>query len=379
MAKFDQIAKELKRELLEGAHGEANDPFMTVRDLAARFGVSLATAQKVVKELKNQEFLQSVTPTSPAVIHPKLAGRIGSPGRQGRGRLGIVIPNSVNPFFGGLSRFVQESALQRGFEGLVAETGESFERESRAIESFLEIGVQGLLICPGLDEASRQLYRSLVEREIPLTLMARRVEGVSADCVFVHNFVGAASMAGHFLTKGYESFGYIGIGPRLRRDMRLQGFRSALVEEDIELTAEGIVDADGRDIEDGFRAMARLMERKSRPRAVFAYNDLLAIGALRYCQERGIGVPDEVAIAGFDNLPESRVTSPALTTIDYPVEMLARLSVQNVVDRMEHPQRRPGSRILLEPRLVVRGSTDPTALVLREASLPPSSEKKATA
>jgi DNA-binding LacI/PurR family transcriptional regulator len=379
MAKFNLIAKELQRELLDGTYGEPNDPFMTVRDLAARFGVSLATAQKVVKELKNNQFLQSVTPTSPAVIHPNLIGRIAPFNRPNSGRLGIVIPNSVNPFFGRLSRFVQESALQRGFEGLVAETGESFEREARAIESFLEIGVGGLLICPGLDEASRQLYQSLVEREIPLTLMARRVEGVSADCVFVHNFVGAASMAGHFLTMGYESFGYIGIGPRLRRDMRLQGFRSALMEEEIELSGEGIVDADGRDIEDGFRAMAQLMERKSRPRAIFAYNDLLAIGALQYCQENGIGTPDEVAIAGFDNLPESRVTSPGLTTIDYPVEMLARLSVQNVIDRIEHPDRRPGNRILLEPRLVVRGSTDPTALQLREAYLPPSSENKATA
>ena len=112
------------------------------------------------------------------------------------------------------------------------------------------------------------------------------------------------------LSIGYESFGYLGFGPRLKRDERLHGFRSALVEEGLELGADRIANGDGRGIEHGYRAMSRLMQRKDRPKAVFAFNDLLAIGAMRYCQEHSIDVPGDVAVAGFDNLPESRVTSP---------------------------------------------------------------------
>jgi len=94
---------------------------------------------------------------------------------------------------------------------------------------------------------------------------------------------------------------------------------------------------------------------------VFAFSDLLAVGALQYCQKHGIGVPDEVAIAGFDNLPQSQVTTPPLTTIAYPVEAMARLAVQCLIDRIAAPNQPGASRILLEPHLVVRRSTDPNA------------------
>jgi len=110
--------------------------------------------------------------------------------------------------------------------------------------------------------------------------------------------------------------------------------------------------------------MAKLMTGPQRPRAVFAFNDLLAIGALQYCQEQAIAVPGDVAIAGFDNLPETRVTSPPLTSVAYPVESIARLAVQSLVDRVEGRADRPANRILLEPHLVVRQSTDPKAKAL---------------
>ena len=152
---------------------------------------------------------------------------------------------------------------------------------------------------------------------------------IDADYVVAHSFVGAAAVAGHLLSIGYRSFGYIAFGPRLKRDARLNGFRSALAEEGIALAPENVASGDGRDIEHGYRAMAALMESAERPRAVLAYNDLLAIGALRYCHDRGISVPGDVAVAGFDNLPESRVTTPPLTTVDYGVESMNRLAVWN--------------------------------------------------
>jgi len=129
----------------------------------------------------------------------------------------------------------------------------------------------------------------------------------------------------------------------------------------VELGPDRIAGDDGRDIVNGHRGMRRLMESARRPRAVFAFNDLLAIGALQYCREEGIAVPGEVAVAGFDNLPESRVTSPPLTSVAYPVQSISRLAVQSIVDRIEGAGDRPPSRILLEPHLVVRRSTDPKA------------------
>lgn len=363
MAKFRQLRDQIGSEIANGVHGAVGDRFMTVRELAKRFGVSLTTAQKVVKCLKHDGLLVADSTTSPARISDlafrltlERTGREASPRR-----LGLVVTDITNPFFGRLCRYIQHAAADRNYQVLVASSESDFAREQRAIHGFLEIGVEGLLICPGLDDACALMYRQLLDRGVPLVFASRRVENIDADFVVAHNFVGGAAVAGHLLSLGYESFGYLGFGPRLKRDERLQGFRSALVEEGVELTEDQIADGDGRDITHGYRAVERLFDRGSRPRAVFAFNDLLAIGAMQYCHGHGLDVPGDVALVGFDNLPQCRVTSPPLTSVAYPVQSIARLAVQNLVDRIEGSGEHPPHRILLEPHLVVRQSTDSQA------------------
>ncbi len=365
MGKAKQVQDQIRNEIARGRCGAAGDRFLTVREIAKRFGVSLTTAQKVVKSLKDEGLLIADSATSPARISAA-AFRSAVLAKGGEGsprRLGLVVTDITNPFFSRLCRFIQLAAAERDYQVLVASSDSDFDREQRIIRGFLEIGVEGLLICPGLDAACVTMYRALLEQGMKLVFVSRRVEGIDADFVVAHNFVGGALVAGHFLSMGYRSFGYIGFGARLKRDERLQGFRMALFQQDLELPESHIVYGDGRNVEHGYRAMKELIEGRGRLRAVFALNDLLAIGALHYCQEQAIAVPAEVAIAGFDNLPESCVTRPPLTTVAYPIQSIARLAVQSLDDRICGTGDRPANRILLEPRLVVRESTDPQAKI----------------
>ena len=362
MIKTEQISRQVADEIRAGEHGGPSDRFLTVRQLAKRFGASLATAQKAVKQLK-EEGLLTADSTRSARIGAAVFSRVTTrdPGGSAPPRLGLVVTDITNPFFSRVCRDVQRAAGDCGYQVLMAGSESNFHRERQVIEGFLEIGVEGLLICPGLDEACSVLYRSLIDQGVRLSFVSRRAEGVEADFVVAHNFAGGALAAGHFLSMGYDSFGYLGFGPRLRRDERLQGFRSALLEEGVDLEPDRIAGDDGREIANGRRGMRRLMQNARQPRAILAFNDLLAIGALEYCREHGISVPGQVAIAGFDNLPESRVTSPPLTSVAYPVQSISRLAVQSIVDRIEGSGDRPPNRILLEPHLVVRRSTDARA------------------
>jgi len=363
----EQIVASIRQKILEGRYGGKDERFRTVRELAEEFDVSLTTAHKVIGQLKAEGLLVADS-TNRARISAK-AARIAMAGQQGGPRrLGLVVTNIESPFFSSLCRYVQKFAGTLNYQVLVASSDYDFQREQATIESFLGIGVEGLLICPGLTDQSVALYRDLLTQGVRLVFVSRRVEEVEADFVVAHNFVGGASVAGHFLSMGYNSFGYLAFGPRLKHDVRLSGFRSALVEEGLQLNNRYVVDGGGRDIVHGYQAMARLMDIQPRPRAVFAFNDLLAIGALQYCQEHGIAVPGKVAIAGFDNLPESRVTHPPLTTVDYGVEAMARLAVQRLVDRIHQPHEHLPARILLEPRLIVRRSTDPQARNPRQST-----------
>ena len=365
--KYRQLLDQIRREITAGAYGTAGSRFLPLRELAKQFGVSLTTAQKVVRCLKHDGLLVADSMTSPARISDTAFRQTinGADEEVSPRRLGLVVTDITNPFFARLCRHIQHAAMDRDYQVLVASSESDFVREQRAIRGFLDIGVEGLLICPGLDDACARMYQELLEGGMPLLFVSRRVDNVDADFVVAHNFVGGAAVAGHLLSLGYDSFGYIGFGPRLKRDERLQGYRSALEQEGVELVPDRIADGDGRDISHGYRAMQRLMDSGNRPRAVLAFNDLLAIGSLQYCQEHHIDVPGEVAIAGFDNLPQCRVTSPPLTSVAYPVESIARLAVQNVIDRIEGASERPAHRILLEPHLVVRQSTDPQAKTVR--------------
>lgn len=360
MARFDTISLQLEAEILKGRHGTVGQRFLTVRQIAQRYGIALVTAHKVLKRLKDEGLLVSDS-TNPAVISPAAARRMGAIGGGPR-RIGIVVTNIASPFFSNLCRYVQHAAGNLGCQVLMASSQYDVVREQKAIESFLEIGVEGLLIVPGVEESCRLLYGDLLARRVPLVFVSRHVEELPADFVVADSFAASAAVAGHLLSMGYDRLAYLGFSANLKRDVRLSGFRAALLEEGIDLTGERIAFGEGGTIGHGRKAMARLMDRRSRPRAVFAFSDLLAIGALQYCQEHEIAVPDEVAIAGFDNLPQSHVTSPPLTTVAYPVESMARLAVQCLLDRIRQTHASP-SRILLEPRLVVRRSTDPATVV----------------
>ena len=359
MTRFEELAESLKTEILAGRHGGMYSRFETVRGLASRFGVSVSTAHKVIGQLKAEKILIGDS-TNPTMIGPEVARRVAAADKISPRRFGLLVTDITNPFFSKLCNHIQHVAADLGYQALVASSGYDFDREQRAVRSFLEIGVDGLVICPGLADQCEDLYRNLIRQGVRLSFVSRRVTDVPADFVVIHNFAGGALMAGHLLSMNYRSFGYIAFSSRLKQDVRLDGFRSALLEEGYELPAERIVDADGWNISHGYQAMAQLMEGPSPPAAVFAFNDLLAIGAVRYCQEHRIAVPEKVAIAGFDNLPESQVIRPPLSTVVYPVESMARLAVQNLLSKVHEPDGQP-SHILLEPHLVIRESTDPKA------------------
>lgn len=360
MTRSQKIVQHIEAGLAEGDYGRVGDRFITVRQLALRFGVSLVTAQRIMKQLKQQGLLVGDSTHAPK-ISLKAVRSVGREQGAPR-RLGMVVTNIASPFFSQLCRHVQQEGAATGYQVLTAASQYDFKREKKAVESFLEIGVQGLLVVPSLDPLAGGFYRQLAERGVRMVFVSRFLDDVGADYVVADSFLGSAAVAGHFVSMAYDSFGYIGFASQLTRDARLSGFRSALWEGGVTLDAEQIVNAEGGKIEDGFRAMAKLMQAKSRPRAVFAYHDLLALGALQYCQEHGISVPDEVAIAGFDNLPQSQVTRPALTTVSYPIESMARLAVNCATERRAgEAAPRPHHRILLAPQLLVRRSSDPKA------------------
>lgn len=165
VAQAEIILTCLRQEIVEGHHGGINDRFMAVRELAERFSVSLTTAHKVIGQLKSEGLLTADS-TNRARISSKAAKLAAISQQSNPQRLGLVVTNIASPFFGSLCRHIQQSAATMNYQVLVASSDYDFDRERKAIESFLEIGVQGLLICPGLTDDSVSLYRNLLAKTL---------------------------------------------------------------------------------------------------------------------------------------------------------------------------------------------------------------------
>ena len=355
LSKRSGLVSRVAQEIRAGYHGDDGAPFMSVRQFAARYGTSLVTAHMVIRDLKREGWL-GVGPGNRGVIRRK-----GCPASASVPYIGMTISSPLSPHLNSLAHEIRRAAEASGYMVLSDSTEYDVARERQIIERFLDLGVVGLIATPGLGAESEALYRELIERGVALVLVGREMPGVNVDCITADHFAGGAAVARHFIEMGYESFGYIGYGRRLKTDMRLNGFRSGLCEEGYDLPAANIVDDNGWDIPNGYRAMAKLVSNGKIPRAIMAFNDLPAIGALMYCREHGIDVPGDVAIAGFDNLPETEVTQPPLTTVEYPHAEVGKLAVQTLLDIIRSPGKRIGTCRRLRPQLVVRGSSDPRA------------------
>ena len=355
MSKRSELVERLAKEIRSGEHGGRGAAFLSVREFARRYATSHVTAHKVILDLKRDGWLE-VAPGNATVI-----GRKGASASAGVSYIGVTISSPLSPHLNRLAHEMKQAAEASGYAVLSDSTEYDVARERQIIENYLDLGVIGLIVTPGLDEESEALYRDLVARCVPLVLVGREMTGVNVDCITADHFVGGAAVARHFVEMGYDSFGYIGFGPRLKTDMRLNGFRSGLCEEGFDLPAANVVDDNGWDIGNGYHAMAKLASLPNPPRAVMAFNDLPAIGALQYCRERHIAVPGEVAIAGFDNLPETQVTHPPLTTVEYPHAEMGRLAIQTLLDTIRSSGERVSGCSRLHPRLLVRGSSDPNA------------------
>jgi LacI family transcriptional regulator len=343
---------------------------VTRDDVARAAGVSVATVSYVlnggprpVSEARRRRVLQAVADLGyrPNAIARSLRAR--------RTRiLGLVLPDSANPYFAALAKAIEEAATARGYQVIVANAAERPEREAAHIEALLRLQVDGLCWIPAdLRRAARDAPRP----SVPTVQVDRTLEppgagqaggegpgGPRYDVVAADNRAGGRLAAAHLLTLGHRRLACLA-GPASHRhaQARLQGFRDALREAG---RASGLVAHGDFDFASGAAIAARwcALPAAERPTGIVCGNDAMAVGALAAVARAGLRVPRDLSVTGFDDLPLAPFTVPPLTTVAQPVAELAEAAVERLLTRIERPAEAPPPRHTVFPvRLVVRGST----------------------
>lgn len=270
--------------------------------------------------------------------------------------IGLVITDITNPALTQTAQAVEIALSERGYGTLFATSNNTLDEEVRAIEMFRSRQVDGMLIYP---TSHRRLdhIRPLRRANYPVVLLVGDPDS-GLDAVAIDDRRGAYKATRHLIDIGHRRIGIIDTLNPLGNPEKRDGYVQALTEAGIDYEPQVAVDPHGHSTVSGYTAMSKLMSIAEPPSAVFAANDSLAIGALRWCLANGINVPGDVAIIGFDNIEFAEYASVPLSTINYAADVVSRMAVDRVMRLISLSDQLPEPKVtLIDPELIVRQST----------------------
>jgi DNA-binding LacI/PurR family transcriptional regulator len=269
--------------------------------------------------------------------------------------IGVVVTSIADPFVAEVVQGIEDEAVGANYSVFLANCNADPEREMKTVHSFEDRRVDGIVVT-----ASRvgALYGPLLERmQIPIVLLNNQHPSQFAHSVLIENFEASRKIVAHLVALGHRRIAYIGDRTGYSSDSeRFSGYRSALDEADVPFDPGLVAHGDGK-LEGGIEAMEALLEASAPPTAVFCYNDMTAIGALKAVRTHGLTVPGDISLAGFDDLPLTLYMEPPLTTVRQPKREMGRLAMQVLLKLLAGEEAEQNVRVTGE--VIVRESTAP--------------------
>lgn len=327
---------------------------VTIRDVARAAGVSTATVSRVLNGASTVDagLAERVRRAAAATRYvPNTTGRALR--RQVSDTWTAVVSDVQNPFFTTLVAALQSVAEDAGVSVVLCNTDEQLARERSYLRAAVAQRASGVVVAVASERDSD--LSPVLNAMIPVVVVDRRLHGYGGDSVLVDNVLAGRLAAEHLLEQGYRRIACVAGPPDVSTtEDRLDGFRSALAAAGAPL-AEQYTRRENLRPEGGESAMTALMSLPEPPDAVFATNGPLTVGAYLSCQERGVAVPDTVALVGVDDDQWTRIVSPRVTVVQQPVAEIGRLAGE-VLAGARDPEREPRHHVL-RPTLLVRESS----------------------
>jgi LacI family transcriptional regulator len=326
----------------------------TVKDVARKAGVSTATVSRVINgnRFVSEELRARVYQTMREIDYRPNAIARSLRCKETR-NIALVVPDIAYPFVAEVAKGVEDEVFKVGYSAILCESQGNEERECACIRLLLTKQVDGIVFVASGESPS--YIQALVEQRVPVVVCGRDLPDVAVDTVITDNAGSGYQATEYLIRSGHHRVGCIVGPPGLGiSDGRENGYRRALEECGIPweavLTARGDFRCRG-----GYDAMRELLALDDRPTAVFACNDLMAMGAICAASKCGLRVPQDLAIIGCDDIALASFTNPSLTTVAHPKREMGRVAVDMLVRRIENRDMRPTKRVL------------PTELVIRDS------------
>ncbi len=321
----------------------------TMREVAELAGVSQSTVSRVLSQKRSTIPISQTTQKKVLDAIEKLGYRPNLTARSLRTQrtylIAVMIADISNPFYHFIVRAIQEIAHKRGYDVLISNTDHLYDNERHFCETVMRRPVDGAILIP-YHLTSNELDELIEQTGTVVAVLAQYIDHPQVDVVYTDDQKGTEDAVRLLIEKGHHRIGYIGVmdkaGVGTRRGKGyMRALESAGIPIDPALIQEGDFSA-----ESGRFAMRKLLELPNPPTAVFACNDLMALGAIDAALNMGWRVPEDVAVMGFDNIPEGKLIRPYLTTVAQKPLEIGKNLIQVVLDRIEGKMN--GTRCIIE-------------------------------
>ncbi|NPV87814.1 MAG: LacI family DNA-binding transcriptional regulator [Anaerolineae bacterium] len=330
---------------------------ITILDVANASGVSFGTVSRVinndihVKPETRQRVLDAMRRLG------FVANRQAQSLAGGKTNLiGLLVPDLGTGYIGEIIRGIDAELGLMGLDLITYTTHRTASKEANYVANLARGMVDGLLLV--LPRHPADYIETLTQRGFPFVLIDHQGTGENCPAVGATNWQGAYTATEYLIKLGHQRIGFITGWMDLGcAQDRLKGYRSALrtyhIPEAPDLVYEGTFSQP-----DGYAGASALLDLPNPPTAIFASNDVMAMGVMDAVRNRGLRIPDDISVVGFDNIAQSAMVYPPLTTVQQPLEQMGRVATQMLLGILKDPEKEAG-RIELPTELIVRGSTAP--------------------
>ena len=332
---------------------------VTIKDIARETGFAVSTVSRALNDS------WEVSRETREVVLQKAREMNYHPNTQARGlvtrrskMVGMVVPDLFrSTFFARVARAIQTTLMPQGYHLILTQSNESPEEERKLLQMLRSQNVDGLIVCTATDSGfNRDLFEEFVREGIALVFISRVCNEVQVPKIVVNDTQMAYRVVNHLFEEGCRRITYLA-GPEgvPSSKSREAGYRQALEDHDIPYYERHIIPA-GLSSQDGAEAMIKALETGHLPDAVFAFNDNVAFGAMRVMKERGIIIPDDIALAGFSDSLASTIVEPGLTSVAQPLQEMGEKAAACLLRQLEgfEPS---DTTVMLEGSLIIRPSS----------------------
>jgi len=334
---------------------------VTIYDLAKELNYSPSTISRALNNHKSISKKTTKEIQKTALILGYRPNSMAASLRSNKSKtIGIMIARINSPFIASLITGIEETARHANHNVIISQSNDKYENEVNNAKALYDARIGGLIVSLAMETTNMDHFKQFTEQNIPIVFVDRVPDNFNSYRVIIDNYSAGYRATKHLIEQGCKRIAHFAGAQHVNvYNLRKKGYLDALTENDLPIDKDLIIDLKTLSFEEGKEATKKLLEMTNPPDGLFASNDTSAVSAILYAKEKGVRIPEDLAIIGFNNDPISQIVEPSLSTVSHPAIKMGEISTQRI---LEHSKKDPDTNIteitMLDTEVIIRNSSN---------------------